>query len=152
MLCKSTAVLHDGDSGACEFLRGLVIPDPELKPDRCRPLREDILQMRRDIGRPAKHVHHIDFTGDVAKGPVDTASEYFGDIGIIDRHGDDVVAHRCEILGDIECGLLGFLFSLDSEDGDAPHGFEEGSKCSVGVNDVLLPIHVELMGIEPTTS
>src|SRR5688500_15664679 len=56
ILDHQAAVLHDLDALARESLGELVVPDPRLQPHGPGSRGQDVVQVRRQVLRPAEHV------------------------------------------------------------------------------------------------
>jgi len=70
-LDHQTAILNDVDSGAGELLGSVVVANAELKPNRLRLLRDDVIDVRRNVMWPAKDIHHVDLAGNLGDRAVD---------------------------------------------------------------------------------
>ena len=57
MLHHQAFVLHDSDPGFGQFFGRVIISNAKLKPYGTRLLGNDVIQMRRNVGRTAKHIH-----------------------------------------------------------------------------------------------
>src|SRR5690349_23127654 len=64
-LHQQTVVLNDVDAAFGETLGGFFVTNAQLKPDGLRFLCNDVVDVLRDVFRPAKHINHVDIAGDV---------------------------------------------------------------------------------------
>src|SRR5437588_5117739 len=120
LLDHQAAVQDDLDAGFGEFLRGLVVADPELELDELGLRGVDVVDVRRDVGGAAEDVDHVDGTPDVGQLAVDLLAQNLRDLGVVNGYGDDLVAGRGHVRCDVVSGLIRVRFRLDAEHSDAP--------------------------------
>ena len=65
VLDHEAPILNHADSRLGQLPRGDVVSNPRLKPDVLRSCGDDVIHVRRDVVRPAKHVHHVDRTANL---------------------------------------------------------------------------------------
>ena len=113
MLHQQAAVLDHLDAGAREGLRGRLVADAELEPDHAGVRGQDVVDVRRDVARPAEDVDHVHRARHLAHRAVDGAVEDAGDLGIVDRHRHELDAGLIVVgphifgIGRVEHDILG---------------------------------------------
>src|SRR5690606_2448947 len=103
MLYHRTPVLHHVDPGIGEPLRRFVVAYPELEPHGAGLLRDDVVDMRRDVTGAAEDDDDIDVARHVLDGAMHWLTENLRHVRVVDRHRHDVVADALEVGGDVVC-------------------------------------------------
>ena len=119
MIDHEAPILHDFNAGAGELFSDGVVTDAKLHPYRLRFLSQQIVEVRRYVLRAAKNVDHIDFARNLLQLAMDLFAEDLGDVGIVNRHRNDLEAGILHVFRNVKGGLTGMCFGLDPEDSDA---------------------------------
>jgi len=98
--------------------------------------------VRRNILWPSKDIYHVDFSRHIDQLPIDFFAENFGDVGIIDRHGNDLESSAVHVPGNIECRLISLRFSLDAEHRDRFRLRKEVAKLVSVRENVVTPVGI----------
>ena len=139
--------MNDIDSRLAEFVGEFVVSNSELKPDRFRFFREDVVHVRHEVARPAKHVDEIDVARHVREPSVDTLPENLGDLGEVHGHRHDFETCILQVFRHRKRGLIALRLRLDPEHRDALRLREQAAEVDVGheLNIVTLML---VLGIE----
>jgi hypothetical protein len=119
MIGEGAAVLHDVDPGVDERTRKGVVADPELEPDQARERlhRQEIAEVRGQELGEAEDVNHVDGLAQLGqRRPHRLAPQRRPDERRVD--GDDAVALRVEVVGNIESRPARLV--VRAEHGDGP--------------------------------
>src|SRR5438105_14997697 len=92
VLDHQASILNHANSRPRKLLRGGIIANAELEPNVFWLHREDVIDVRRDVVRTSKHIHHVDRSADFGELAKDRFPEDLRDIGVVNGNGDDVVA------------------------------------------------------------
>ena len=125
MLDHDAAVLYHLDARVIEALGECVVADAELEPDGARVFLQDVIEVRHQVARFAKDVHHVDVAWDVCDLAVDWLPEDRRRLRVVDRHGNDLEPGGLHVARDVVRGLTRLGFCLDAEHRDAPGSGEE---------------------------
>src|SRR5438132_3286880 len=85
MIHHQATILNDFDSGMSKLLGHGVMTDSLLLPDRLWCLREDVVNVRRNVLRTTKDIHHVELARHNQQLPKEFFTENPGDVAIVDR-------------------------------------------------------------------
>ncbi len=133
MLHEQAPVLHDIDPRRDQPVRHRLVADAELHPHGARVLGEDVVEVSGHVARSPEHVDQVDVARDADQAAVDRPAEDGRDLGVVDRHRDDVEPRADEILWHGERGLIPLRLRLDPKDGDTPRAGQKVVDVRVGL-------------------
>lgn len=140
MIDHQAAILNHLDSGFRQLLSYHGVADAELHPHALRFLREQIVEVWRNVLRPPEDVHYVYFRRNLCQLPINFFAEYLSHVRVVNRHGNDSESGAVHVFGNVERGLIGLGFSLDTEYRDR-FCFTKQRSNALGVGDeIILPI------------
>ena len=82
-------------------------------------LRDDVVDMRRNVLGAPEHVHDVNVARDVDQASIDWLPENLGDVGIVDRNRYDLEAGFLGVDRYEVRGLIGPRLGFDTENGNS---------------------------------
>jgi hypothetical protein len=135
VLDEQAAVLHHVDARGDQLPGRLVVADPQLEPHRLRPLRDDVVEVRRDVLWAAEDVHQVHHFRNVFE-PGECLLPQ--DLGFVRIHRNDPVTLFLKVFCNLVAGPP--LMRGQPDDGNRPgrrqnlqlgaHGFDFSSAAT----------------------
>ena len=119
MIDHQTTILHHFYACPGQNSGYFVVTDAKLHPNRLWFLCQQIVEVRRNILRAPKDVHHIDFVRNLLQLPMDLFAEDLRSVRIVNRDGNDPEPGVLHVLRNVKGGLTGLCFGFDSKDRNA---------------------------------
>ena len=141
MIYHQATILHNSHSRFGQLFGDDRVADTQLHPNRLWFFRKQIIQMRRNVLRTAEDIHHVNIFRNVVDAPVNSFAENRSHIRVVNRDWDDLKAGGLHVLGNIEGGLIGLLFSFDTENRNRLGLRKQLANLFRAGDEIVAPVH-----------